>query len=73
MGENAQGNGTEQEREEASNDDSAHVFPDSHGGEGIDVEELLDTTEHEDFLENRKRGLYNQETMEKASKELLYE
>ncbi len=44
-GENAQGN-----------DDSAHVFPDSHGGEGIDVEELLRNIEREDLLENRKGG-----------------
>jgi hypothetical protein len=49
------------------------VFHDSHGGEGIDVEELFHNTEHEDLLENRKRGLDNLETMEKASKELLYE
>jgi hypothetical protein len=35
-GENAQGNDTEQEREEAGNDDSTHVLPDSHGV-GIDL------------------------------------
>jgi hypothetical protein len=60
-GENAQGN-----------DDSAHVFPDSHGSEGIDVEELLRNIEHEDLLENRNKGLDNLEMMEKVSKELLY-
>jgi hypothetical protein len=72
-GENAQGNNTEQEREEADNDDSAHVFHDSHSGEAIDVEELLRNIEREDLLENRKRVLDNLETMEKATKELLYE
>jgi hypothetical protein len=49
------------------------VFHDSHGGEGIDVEELLCNIEREDLLENRKRDLDNLEMMEKASKELLYE
>jgi uncharacterized protein YqgQ/transcription elongation factor Elf1 len=72
-GENAEGNDTEQEREEASNDDSTHVFDDSHGGEGIDVEELLRNIEHEVLIENRKGGLDNLEMMEKALKELLYE
>jgi hypothetical protein len=52
---------------------SAHVFPDSHGGEGIDEEELLHNIEHEDLLEYRKRGLDNLEMMDKASKVLLYE
>jgi hypothetical protein len=72
-GENAQGNDTKQEREEVGNDDSPHVFHDSHGGEGFDVEELLLNIEHEDLLESRKRGLDNLEMMEKASKELLLE
>jgi hypothetical protein len=54
------------------NDDSTHVFPDSHGGEGIDVEELLHNIERDDLLENRKGGLDNLETIEKTSKELLY-
>jgi hypothetical protein len=49
------------------------VFQDSHGGEGIDVEELLHNIERKDLLENRNSGLDNLETMEKASKELLYE
>jgi hypothetical protein len=49
------------------------VFPDSNGGEGIDVKELLRNIEREDLLENRKRDLDNIETMEKTSKELLYE
>jgi hypothetical protein len=71
--ENVHGNDTKQEREDASNDDSTHVFHDSHGGEGIDVEELLLNIGLMDLLENRKRGLDNIETMEKASKELLYE
>jgi hypothetical protein len=62
-GENVQGNDTEQEREEASNDDSIHVLPDSHGGEGVDVEELLRNIECQDLLENRKRGLDNLEMM----------
>jgi hypothetical protein len=53
--ENEQGNDTEQKWEEAGNDDSAHVFHDTHGGEGIDVEELLSNIECEDLLENRKR------------------
>jgi hypothetical protein len=34
---------------------------------------LLCNIEHHDLLENRKRGLDNLETMEKASKELIYE
>jgi hypothetical protein len=72
-GENVQGSGTKQEREEAHNDDFAHVFYDSHGGEGIDVEELLHNIKCKDLLENRKRGWDNLEMMEKASKELLYE
>jgi hypothetical protein len=71
--ENAQGNDTKQEREEAGNDDFAHVFHDSHGGEGIYVEELLRNIERDDLLENRKGGLDNVETMEKAWKEILYE
>jgi hypothetical protein len=49
-----QGNDTEQEKEEAGNDDSTQVFHDSHGGEGIDVEELLRNIERKDLLENRK-------------------
>jgi hypothetical protein len=49
------------------------MFPDSNGGEGIDVKELLRNIEREDLLENRKRDLDNIETMEKTSKELLYE
>jgi hypothetical protein len=49
-------NDAEQEREEASNDHFTHVFIDSHGGEGIDVEELLRNIECEDLLENRKGG-----------------
>jgi hypothetical protein len=49
------------------------VFHDSHGGEGIDVEKILCNIEHEDLLENRKRGLDNLETTEKVLKELLYE
>jgi hypothetical protein len=49
------------------------VFPDSNGGEGIDVKELLRNIEREDLLENRKRDLDNIEMMEKTSKELLYE
>jgi hypothetical protein len=73
MGENVQGNDTKQEREETGSDDSTHVLYDSHGGEGIDMEELLHNIEHGDFLQNRKRGFDNLETMEKASKELLYE
>jgi hypothetical protein len=72
-GEHAQGNDTKQEREEIGNDDSAYVFPDSNGGEGIDVKELLRNIEREDLLENRKRDLDNIEMMEKTSKELLYE
>jgi hypothetical protein len=71
MGENAHGNDTEQEREEADNDDPAHVFNDSHGAEGIDVEELLHNIERDNLLGNRKRGMDNLEMMEKASKELL--
>jgi hypothetical protein len=44
------------------------VFHDIHGGEDIDVEELLHNIEHEDLLENKKRDLDNLETMEKVSK-----
>jgi hypothetical protein len=65
--ENVQGNDTEQERKEASKDDSAHVFHDSHGGEGIDVEELLCNTKHNDLLENKKRGLDDGEGVEITS------
>jgi hypothetical protein len=67
-----QGNDTKQ-LEEAGNDDFAHVFLDSHGGEGIDVEELLHNIEHKNLLNNRRGGLDNLEMMEKASKELQYE
>jgi hypothetical protein len=49
--ENVQGNNTEQEREE-NNIDSDHMSHDSHG----DVEELLHNMQHEELLENRKRG-----------------
>jgi hypothetical protein len=49
------------------------VFHDSHGGEGIEVKELLRNIECEELLESRNRGFDNLETMEKASKELLYE
>jgi hypothetical protein len=66
-----QGNGTEQKRNEAGNDDSAHVFHDGHGGEGIDVEGSLCNIKREELLENTKRRFNNLETMEKASKELL--
>jgi hypothetical protein len=62
-----QGNDTKQ-LEEAGNDDFAHVFLDSHGGEGIDVEELLHNIEHKNLLNNRRGGLDNLEMMEKASK-----
>jgi hypothetical protein len=48
------------------------VFPDSNGGEDIDVEELLHNIERKDLLNNRKRGLDKLETTVKASKELLY-
>jgi hypothetical protein len=68
-----QGNGTEQKRNEAGNDDSAHVFHDGHGGEGIDVEGSLCNIKREELLENTKRRFNNLETMEKASKELLYD
>jgi hypothetical protein len=44
------------------------MFYDSHGGEGHDVEELLHNIEHEELLENRKRGFHNLEMMEKVSK-----
>jgi hypothetical protein len=56
----------------AGNDDSAHASLDGHGGEDIDVEELLLNTELKDLIEYRKRGMDNLEMMEKASKELLY-
>jgi hypothetical protein len=72
MGENKQGNDTEQEREEG-NDDSDHVFHDSHGGASHDVEELLRNIESEELLENRKRDFDKLEMMENASKELLYD
>jgi hypothetical protein len=63
---------TEQEREEGS-DDSDHVLCDSHGGEGLDVEELLHNIECKELLENKKRGFDKLEIMEKMSKELLYD
>jgi hypothetical protein len=49
------------------------MFRDSHGGDSLDVEELLCNIQREELLENRKRGFDNLETMEKASKELLYD
>jgi hypothetical protein len=49
------------------NDDSAHVFSDSRGGEDIDVEELLRNIERKDLIEYKKRGMDNLEMMEKAS------
>jgi hypothetical protein len=55
------------------NDDSNHMFRDSHGGDDRDVEELLCNIQHMVLLENRKGGLNNLETIAKASKELLYD
>jgi hypothetical protein len=49
------------------------VLHDSHGGEGLNAEELLRNVAHEELLENRKRDLDNLQTMEKALNELLYE
>jgi hypothetical protein len=65
-GANTQGNDTEQERLEG-NDDSNDVFHDNHGGEVIDVQELLYNIKRDELLENRKRGFDNLETMEKTS------
>jgi hypothetical protein len=44
-----------------------------HGGDDLDVEELLHNIQLEELFENRKRGFDNLEMMEKASKELLYD
>jgi hypothetical protein len=60
---------TEQERAEGTDD--TDVLHDSHGGEGLDVEEFLRDIMREELLENWKRGLDNLETMEKVLK-LLY-
>ena len=57
----------------AQGNDDTDVVHESHGGEGLDVEELLRNVAREELLENRKRGLDNIETMEKASNELLYD
>jgi hypothetical protein len=44
-----------------------------HGDEGIDVEELMLNIVHDVLVQKRNKGFDNFETLDKASRDLLYE